>query len=56
MIAIYILLIMLAISEWLPDPDYPWKSTTVRQLEKEGFRVEGFSGNLWSYTVRFIRP
>ena len=47
---------ILAISEWLPDPDYPWKSTTVRQVEKAGFKIEGFSGNLWSYTVRFIRP
>jgi len=47
---------MLAISEWLPDPDYPWKSTTRRQVEKAGFIFERFSGNLWSYTVRFIRP
>ena len=47
---------ILAISEWLPDPDYPWKSTTIRQVEKAGFKFEGFSGNLWSYTVRFIRP
>ena len=47
---------ILTISEWLPDPDYPWKSTTLRQLEKEGFIFERFSGNLWSYTVRFSRP
>jgi ubiquinone/menaquinone biosynthesis C-methylase UbiE len=47
---------ILAISEWLVDPDYPWKSTTRRQVEKAGFKFEGFSGNLWSYTVRFIRP
>jgi len=56
MIAVYILLIILAISEWLPDPDYPWKSTTLHQLETEGFTVESSSGNLWSYTVRFTRP
>ena len=47
---------MLAISEWLPDPDYPWKCTTRRQVERAGFKFEGFSGNLWSYTVRFTRP
>jgi ubiquinone/menaquinone biosynthesis C-methylase UbiE len=47
---------MLAISEWLPDPDYPLKSTTRRQVEKADLKFEGFSGNLWSYTVRFTRP
>ena len=46
---------ILAISEWLPDPDYAWKSTTRRQVERAGFKFEGFSGNLWSYTVRFTR-
>jgi len=44
---------VLAISEWLPDPDYPWATTTVRMGKAGGFRVDDVDGNLWNYTVRF---
>ena len=47
---------VLAISEWIVDPDYPWMSTTRRMVEKGGFIYCGFSGNLWNYTVRFRKP
>lgn len=47
---------ILAISEFLPDPDYPWMSTTERMVKKAGFTVDGHSGNLWAYTVRFRKP
>jgi ubiquinone/menaquinone biosynthesis C-methylase UbiE len=47
---------ILAVSEFLPDPDYPWRSTTERMLSKSGLIFEAFSGNLWSYTVRFKKP
>lgn len=43
----------LAISEFLPDPDYPWISTTARWGLKAGFVVDRIEGNLWTYTVRF---
>lgn len=44
---------VLAISEFLPDPDYPWVTTTVRMGKEGGFRVDDVNGNLWNYTVRF---
>ena len=43
----------LSISEILPDPDYPWMSTTARMGLKAGFVVDRMEGNLWNYTVRF---
>jgi len=43
----------LSISEFLPDPDYPWMSTTARMGLKAGFVVDRMEGNLWNYTVRF---
>jgi ubiquinone/menaquinone biosynthesis C-methylase UbiE len=46
----------LAVSEFIIDPDYPWRSTTERMVQKAGFAVDGHSGNLWSYTVRFRKP
>ena len=46
---------ILAVTEFLPDPDYPLPSTTVRRGERAGFQVEGVYGNLWTYTVRFRR-
>jgi ubiquinone/menaquinone biosynthesis C-methylase UbiE len=45
---------ILAVTELLPDPDYPLKSTTIRMGEKAGFRVDQVSGNFFNYTVRFI--
>jgi ubiquinone/menaquinone biosynthesis C-methylase UbiE len=47
---------ILAVSELLLDPDYPLIKTTARRGEKAGFQIEGFYGNFWTYTVRFIKP
>jgi len=47
---------ILAVSEFLPDPDYPWKSTTVRVCSDAGFVLDKVSGNLWTYTARFTTP
>lgn len=45
---------ILAISEFFIDPDYPLRSTTVKQGEQAGFKFDGVFGNFWNYTVRFI--
>lgn len=47
---------ILAVTEFLPDPDYPLSSTTIRMGEQAGLAPEGKSGNLWNYTVRFRKP
>jgi ubiquinone/menaquinone biosynthesis C-methylase UbiE len=47
---------LLAITEWVVDPDYPWMSTTIKQGMQAGFVVEAALGNLWTYTVRFNKP
>jgi len=47
---------ILAVTEFLPDPDYPLRSTTIRIGRNEGFVLDGYSGNLWNYTVRFQKP
>ena len=47
---------ILAVSELLPDPDYPLRSTTVRKGKKAGFVLAGLYGNFWTYTVRFCKP
>jgi len=44
---------ILAVSELLPDTDYPLRSTTIRLVQQEGFVLNGNSGNFWNYTVRF---
>jgi ubiquinone/menaquinone biosynthesis C-methylase UbiE len=46
----------LAVSEFLPDPDYPLRSTTVSIGQAAGFTVDAVLGNYWTYTVRFSRP
>ena len=43
----------LAVTEFLPDPDYPLRSTTIKICRSEGFVLDGNSGNLWNYTIRF---
>ncbi len=43
---------ILAVSELLPDPDYPLRSTTIRRCQQAGFRYETAEGNLWTYPVR----
>jgi ubiquinone/menaquinone biosynthesis C-methylase UbiE len=47
---------ILAVTEFLPDPDYPLWSTTAERGMVAGFLVEGKYGNLWNYTVRFRKP
>jgi ubiquinone/menaquinone biosynthesis C-methylase UbiE len=47
---------ILAITEFLPDPDYPLKSTTVKIGTREGFILDDIGGNFWNYTARFIKP
>jgi ubiquinone/menaquinone biosynthesis C-methylase UbiE len=47
---------ILAVSEFLPDPDYSFKETTARRVTNTGFDLEGFYGNFWAYTARFIKP
>ena len=47
---------VLAITEFLPDPDYPFKSTTVKLGTSEGFISDGVEGSFWNYTARFIKP
>lgn len=43
----------LAVSEFLPDPDFPLRSTTIRWGEESGFFLEDVWGNFFHYTVRF---
>jgi len=45
----------LAVTEFLPDPDYPWRSTVIKICQREGFALDASLGNLWNYTVRFKR-
>lgn len=42
----------LAVTEWLPDPDYPLMVSTVKLGQCAGFEVDAALGN-WTYTVRF---
>ena len=44
---------ILAVTEILPDPDYPWRSTTIKICQREGFLLDASLGNMWNYTVRF---
>src|SRR4030042_2102369 len=43
----------LAITEFFPDPDYPLESTTIRQCQKAGFKLDRVQGNFFNYTARF---
>lgn len=47
---------ILAITEFIPDPDYPLKSTTIKQCEAAGFIFEKTEGSFINYTARFIKP
>jgi ubiquinone/menaquinone biosynthesis C-methylase UbiE len=44
---------LLAVTELFPDPDYPWKSTTIKLGEAAGFVADKVSGIFFNYTVRF---
>ena len=45
----------LAISEFLVDPDYPFRKTTVKQGKEGGFKLDSIEGNFFNYTVRFTK-
>ena len=47
---------ILSVSEFMLDPDYPFRSTMIKTLSAAGFLFEESSGNSWSYTVRFRKP
>jgi len=46
---------ILAVTELLPDPDYPLKSTTIKIGKKAGFILDKASGSFLNYTVRFTK-
>jgi len=47
---------ILTVTEFLPDPDYPLRSTTIKICQRGGFILDDNQGNLWNYTVRFRKP
>lgn len=44
---------ILAVTELLPDPHYPLKSTVIKMGKEAGFILDEASGSFWNYTVRF---
>ena len=46
----------LAVTEFFPDPDYPYRSTVVKLGVREGFMLDDSQGSFWHYTVRFKKP
>jgi ubiquinone/menaquinone biosynthesis C-methylase UbiE len=42
----------LAVTEFLPDPDYVPASSTIHQCRKAGLVPEAALGNAWTYTIR----
>lgn len=44
---------ILAVTEFLPDPHYPLKSTVIKRGKEAGFVLDEVSGSFWNYTVRF---
>jgi len=47
---------VLAVTEMFPDPDYPFKATTIKMGKEAGFVVDKVLGGFLNYTVRFIKP
>lgn len=47
---------ILSISEFFVDPDYPLRTTTIKQCTQVGFEFDGVFGNFWNYTIRFTKP
>lgn len=47
---------ILAITEIIIDPDYPLKSTTIKQCENAGFFSHKVEGSFINYTACFIKP
>ena len=44
---------ILSISEFIVDPDYPLKSTTIKMVQRTGFNLNIVSGNFFNYTITF---
>ncbi|HEY9077730.1 MAG TPA: class I SAM-dependent methyltransferase [Anaerolineaceae bacterium] len=44
---------LLAVSEWLVDPDYPLPTTTAMDGQKAGLKLHRLEGSLWTYTIVF---
>jgi len=44
---------ILAVSEFVIDPDYAFPSTTIALGKQGGFAVDEVCGSFWNYTVRF---
>jgi ubiquinone/menaquinone biosynthesis C-methylase UbiE len=44
-----------AVSEFLPDPDYPLHTTVQRWGREAGLALDAVEGDFWAYTVRFRR-
>jgi len=42
----------LAITEFLPDPDYVTRRETIALVRANGYVVEAVEGSIWNYTVR----
>ena len=47
---------MLAVTEFFPDPDYPFRATVIRDGMEAGFLFEKSQGSFWHYTVTFNKP
>jgi ubiquinone/menaquinone biosynthesis C-methylase UbiE len=47
---------ILAVTEFLPDPDYRSSKMTMQMVTSAGFLPDGVRGNLWNYTARFRSP
>ena len=43
---------ILAVTEFIPDTDYPRRSITIKLCQQEGFVLGSNLGNFWNYTVR----
>ena len=46
---------VLSISEYVPDPDYPLRSTTIARARRAGFEPFQEFGNFFAYLVNFRR-
>ena len=44
---------ILAVTEFMPDTDYPRRSATIKLCHGEGFVPDNIRGNFWNYTIRF---
>ncbi len=51
-----VVILILAVTEYFPDPDYPFRSTVIKLGRWEGFMLDDTQGNFWNYTVRFKKP